>query len=170
MAIEADREYHIGTEFYFSVSCPGLEENIDSINEKNYFDAKDVISLMPDNMRVVYWDYYHTDEEFYDKMILKHKELTEKVVFAGGISIWYGFAPDEKLTYETTSAGLSSCRKNGIKDVYATCWGDDGCETDVMFTLPGLSLYGEYSYTNDVTNERVGYNRYKEISTVYIVK
>ncbi len=133
-------------------------------------------SLLPDNMRVVYWDYYHTDEEFYDNMIQKHKELTDKIVFAGGISIWYGFAPDEKITYETTTAGLSSCRKNGIKDIYATCWGDDGCETDVMFTLPGLILYGEHSYTNDVTLERinkicelitgVSYDDFMELSNV----
>lgn len=119
--------------------------------------------LLPDNMRVVYWDYYHEDEEMYRKLIEKHKELTDKIVFAGGISIWYGFVPDEKLTYSTITAGLSTCRKEGIKDVYATCWGDDGCETDVMFTLPGLILYGEHSYTKEVSESRI--NKICELMT-----
>lgn len=119
--------------------------------------------LLPDNMRIVYWDYYHEEEEMYQKLIEKHKELTDKIVFAGGISIWYGFVPDEKLTYSATTAGLSACRKKGIKDVYATCWGDDGCETDVMFTLPGLILYGEHSYSQEVSESRI--NKICELMT-----
>lgn len=133
-----------------------------------YYDMDVEISdrerdLLPDNIKVTYWDYYHEDRETYETMIKKHKKLTDRLVFAGGIWLWVGLVPDARLTHITTCAGLSVCRQEGIKDVYATCWGDDGCETDVMFTISGLILYGEYSYSEGINDERI--NKITELLT-----
>lgn len=50
--------------------------------------------LVPKNMINVYGDYYKMSEEWYYQVIKQHKELCDKVVFAGGIWSWlgYGFA------------------------------------------------------------------------------
>lgn len=39
---------------------------------------------------LVYWDYYNQDERVYEKMLKVHKQLSDKIVFAGGCWIWNG--------------------------------------------------------------------------------
>lgn len=108
--------------------------------------------LVPDDVSLVYWDYYNGKEIVYN-MLKKHQELTDNIVFAGAIWLWVGFLPDYKLTISATNDALEMCKKVGIKDVYATIWGDDGCETDINFSLPGILLYGEHSYNAQVDLE-----------------
>lgn len=112
-----------------------------------------VREFLPENVRLTYWDYYHHDEETYRYMIEKHRKITEDLIFAGGIWNWTGFLPDYAHTFKTAQAGLKVCKEKGIRDVYATIWGDDGCETSQMFSLIGCALYGEHSYTKEVNME-----------------
>lgn len=124
----------------------------------DYYDKETQIpayvkELLPENVRLTYWDYYHHDEETYRFMIEKHKEITENLVFAGGIWQWTGFLPDYDHTFKATNAGLKVCKEEGVRDVYATIWGDDGCETDQMFSLVGCALYGEHSYQKEIDME-----------------
>lgn len=124
----------------------------------DYYDKETQIpsyvrDLLPANVRVTYWDYYHHDEETYHFMIEKHKQITDNLIFAGGIWQWTGFLPDYDHTFKATNAGLKVCKEEGIRDVYATIWGDDGCETDQMFSLIGCALYGEHSYQKEMDME-----------------
>lgn len=123
-----------------------------------YYDENAIVKefvkeLLPEGISLTYWDYYHKEEADYELMIKKHKQLTDKIVFAGGIWLWAGTLPDYRHTLVSTNAGLNVCKREGIKDVYATMWGDDGCETDVMFSLPGCVLYGEHSYNAEISEE-----------------
>lgn len=128
-----------------------------SKNDKYYDDDIVVESyvrdLIPDDVTLVYWDYYHQTEGKYESMITKHKELTDRVAFAGGIWLWRGLVPDYFYTFQTTNPALKICKEQGIKDVFATVWGDDGCETDQMFSLVGCALYGEHAYNKDIDND-----------------
>ena len=123
------------------------------------FEAKmpeNISELIPEGLSMVYWDYYNNDEKAYDFMIKTHQDMKRNVVFAGGIWTWAGLSLQYDKTYVTTKAGLSACRKNGIKDVFATMWGDDGAECSVFAALLGLQLYGEYNYFDEVTEEHLG--------------
>lgn len=86
----------------------------------------------------VYWDYYHQDEPFYEKMIDLHREWNDDVVFAGGVWTWAGFAP--LLTYgeQVSAPALEACRKKGVKKVILTSWGDDGADCSFFSTLTTL--------------------------------
>jgi len=108
-----------------------------------------VKKLVPDDIGLVYWDYYNS-KEIVCNMLKKHHELTHNIVFAGAVWLWAGLLPDYKLTVDSTNDALNMCKKEGIKNVYATIWGDDGCETDIHFSLPGIMLYGEHSYNKHV--------------------
>lgn len=125
--------------------------------DKNYYNYKQA-RFDPEMLRsipqvdMVYWDYYHEDEEVFSGMIEKTKELGRKTIFAGGISIWYGFLPFGEMTERSTIAGLSACVKHGVKEVFATMWGDDGTEANAFFSVPYLPLYSEFCYKGDGFN------------------
>lgn len=126
----------------------------------DYYDMKakvpdDLPAKIPENISMVYWDYYHTDKSEYAAMIKNHKDLKREVVFAGGIWTWSGMAPQYNQTFRTTIPALSVCRAENIKNVFATVWGDDGGEVSSYTMLLGMQLYAEYNYNKDVTMEKL---------------
>lgn len=125
-------------------------------------DAKipqDVIKSIP-NSQLVYWDYYHSDEEFYRTFIQKHKDLGSNPIFAGGVWTWNGIAPNYGKAIATTEAALTACKKEGINEVFATMWGDNGAETPLATSLPILQLFAEHSYQKTV-NQQVLEERFR---------
>src|SRR5699024_8511747 len=51
---------------------------------------------------------------------------------------------------------LTASKKEGIKEVLATMWGDNGAETPLTTSLPVLQLFAEHTY-----NESVDYDQLK---------
>lgn len=124
-----------------------------------YYDLEaeipeDVISSIP-NTQLVYWDYYHAEEDFYTTFLQKHKELGSDPIFAGGVWTWNGIAPNYGKAMATSQAALMACKKEGIKEVFATMWGDNGAETPLVTALPVLQLFAEHTYQENVTTEHL---------------
>ncbi|TLS51156.1 beta-N-acetylhexosaminidase [Paenibacillus antri] len=113
----------------------------------------DVVRDMPKNVQLVYWDYYHTDEAFYREFIRKHKAFGSMPVFAGGVWTWNGIAPNYGKTFDTTNAALAACKAEGVREVFATMWGDNGAETNLFAGLAGLQLFAEHGYADAVDAE-----------------
>lgn len=109
--------------------------------------------MLPEDVALVYWDYYNINPEIYRGMIRKTKELSEKVVFAGGIWTWNGLSPSYAHTMVSTHAGLTMCYEEGVKEVFACMWGDDGSECSVYTALLGMQLYAEYCYSSQVNDD-----------------
>ena len=105
-----------------------------------------VVNAAPAEMQLVYWDYYHANQDFYDRYIKEHQKFAAKTWFAGGMWTWLGPAIDYDVFFKTSLPALASCVQNGIRDVMITAWGDDGAETNVITTLLGLQVYAEYTY------------------------
>lgn len=109
----------------------------------NYYSAdskfdESVKSKIPQNLTLVYWDYYSQDKKRYSDMIKGHRQLTDKIVFAGGAWMWSGFAPHNYFSVKATKAAISACLDGGIKDVFITMWGDNGGECSSYSVLPTL--------------------------------
>lgn len=125
----------------------------------DYYDTEvhipqKVAESMPD-IDMVYWDYYHENQNVYDSLIKAHKELNRPVIFAGGLWIWNGLAPNFGKAIATSQAGLTSAKQNHVDVVYATLWGDDGGETPFISALFGLQLYAEHQFHQEVSMEFV---------------
>ncbi|MDR1531873.1 MAG: beta-N-acetylhexosaminidase [Clostridiales bacterium] len=116
---------------------------------------EDIERRIPKGLAMVYWDYYHSDEEFYRKMIKNHRPMGREVIFAGGVWTWPSLGVNYRKTFRTTKPGLDACRREGIEHVFATMWGDDGTETDMHAALLGLQLYAEYNYYGSVSDEHL---------------
>ena len=55
--------------------------------------------------------------------------------------------------FRTSIPALRQCREQGVDEVYATVWGDDGAECSQIASLLGLQLYAEYTFAPDVSME-----------------
>ncbi|WP_139892507.1 beta-N-acetylhexosaminidase [Bacillus sp. D386] len=127
--------------------------------EGNYYDfdstlLEEVKQSIP-NVKMVYWDYYHEEESFYEGMLNTHKQIVPDPIFAGGLWTWNGISPNYARAFRNTEAALNACKKTGIKEVFATMWGDNGAETPIQTVLPGLQLFAEYAYHQDVSREHL---------------
>lgn len=111
------------------------------INEK-------VGEQIPDNVELVYWDYYTAEKARYDGMLSAHKKLKEGTWFAGGLWTWTGFAPHNGFSIKCTEAALASCREQGVRDVFLTMWGDNGGECSRFALLPALFYSAELARGN----------------------
>ena len=103
---------------------------------------------VPEEMRLIYWDYYHTSPDMYRAMIDRYLELTDvkKLVFAGCARNVRTFGSHYHKTVITTDPALTVCREKGVREVFATVWGDDHRESSTFAVLPGLQLFAEYMY------------------------
>ncbi len=100
-----------------------------------------VVASLP-AVEQVYWDYYHTDEHFYDRMMAEHSRMG-RAVYAGGIWTWSGFLPNREKTVCTMIPGLRVAARRDTDTVFATLWGDDGAETDYLMAVDRLTLFSE---------------------------
>lgn len=94
----------------------------------------------PQNLRFVYWDYYHDEQEDYEKQLRRRGCLN--VVFAGGVWKWGGWVPCLSKSFRDAIMATQACCDMGVEEIMVTLWGDDGDETPLATVLPGLALYG----------------------------
>lgn len=122
---------------------------------------REVIASLPKSVIPVYWDYYQTKEETYSNMLENHKQLSKKTWFAGGAWSWYGMIPYNRFTLQSMIPALNACKKQGIKDVVFTMWGDDGAECSHFSQLPSLFYLAEYAKGNtDEENIKEKFKRF----------
>ncbi len=104
-----------------------------------------VKKLLPENVNLTYWDYYHKDEEFYDKMFDIHEQFGDEVWFAGGAWTWVGFAPLYSHTFNTMKPAMKSAMRHNVNNVMITMWGDNGKECSFFAMLPALYAIRRYA-------------------------
>lgn len=126
----------------------------------DYYDLaceipQSVIDDVPDGVQLVYWDYYHADEAFYADWIRRHRAFGAPPVFAGGVWTWNQVAVNYGWTFTTTNAALAACKREGVTEVLATIWGDDGTECDLEAAMLGLQLFAEHGFAETVGEDRL---------------
>ncbi|MBQ8410069.1 MAG: family 20 glycosylhydrolase [Clostridia bacterium] len=108
---------------------------------------KEYKEILPGNVIPVFWDYYHDKEIEYSDMIEMHKQISDKVWFAGGIWNWIGFMPNNYYTVKSMKPALDACRKNGIRDVMMTLWCGGG-DCSYFANLASMFYLAEYARGN----------------------
>ncbi len=122
------------------------------LNNGDYYGENDelgqeIIAKIPDNVELVYWDYYHTEYEIYDRMLAAHQKTGKEIWFAGGAWSWLGFAPFNQRSLNTCKPAIENVIKHKVKNVLVTVWGDDGKECSYFAVLP--TLYAVRQFGND---------------------
>jgi len=133
--------------FFTAISMTG-ESTVDMevIPEK-------VKRAVPQEMNCVHWSYSPTDPAVYRRSLSLHKQLSGKLIFAGGIWSWLGFSLCWSQTLASAKAALSACKELGVRDVFATVWGDNATECLATTTLIGCQVYAEIQYSDEFDYE-----------------
>lgn len=116
-----------------------------------YYDSEIVLpdgtgSIIPKSFDLIYWDYYHTDEEFYEKYIDEHLKQGIKPLFAAGVCSWIGIVPNLKRTEVTTRSSVRAAIKKNLDEMFLCVWKDDGGEGLPGPDFLGMMMYAEYCY------------------------
>ncbi|QVK18367.1 family 20 glycosylhydrolase [Mycoplasmatota bacterium] len=121
----------------------------DEYYDFNVTFTDEVKNSIPENVQLVYWDYYQTGKEQYDNMINKHKDFRKEIIMASGIWTWTKLVYDKKLTENRALKSIQSCIDNNINSIYFTMWGDDGAYCDMDSSLLGVFDMANYSFVQD---------------------
>ncbi|MBA2937211.1 beta-N-acetylhexosaminidase [Paenibacillus sp. CGMCC 1.16610] len=111
--------------------------------------SEEMARRIPKDVDLVYWDYVHTERDEYESLIAKHRPLGCNLVFAGAVWVFNTFGVNYGLSLNASDTALQVCKKEGIREVYATMWGDDGMESNPFIALLGLQLYAEHAYSEE---------------------
>jgi len=119
-----------------------------------YYDPEVVLpagtgQIIPKTYDVVYWDYYHTDQGFYEKYIDEHLKQGIKPLFAAGVCSWVGMVPNLVRTATTTQSSVRAARSRNLDEMFLCVWKDDGGEGLPGPDLLGLMMYAEYCFAGD---------------------
>ncbi|MDR2888395.1 MAG: beta-N-acetylhexosaminidase, partial [Lachnospiraceae bacterium] len=111
--------------------------------------SEEVKRAIPEDLTLIYWDYYTCDPARYDKMFDMHHDLHGRTGFAGGAWRWMGAVPNNGYSLRAVEVALTEAVKAKIPQVIATLWGDDGGEAAVFTVMPTLQLYSDINYYGD---------------------
>lgn len=109
--------------------------------------------FVPEGLALMYWDYYHNQQQDYEMMLERHLWFERPVYFAGGAWNWCGVAPNLTKAYHTTDIQMKACEKYGVEFVICTCWQDNGAEISHLTTLPTLLRYSLFNYGGELPSE-----------------
>ena len=124
----------------------------------DYYDMEsvipqDVIDMIPNDVTQVYWDYYHTDEDFYREWIKRHRALGSEPLVAPGAWTWGRYWAYYPHAFATCEPCMKVSKEMGVQELLMTMWGDDGAECDFLSALPVLQFYADHAFNRDVDQQ-----------------
>jgi len=111
--------------------------------------TEEIANLVPENLELVYWDYFGTEKSHYDTMMQAYSHFHNKMWFAGSAIDYAGLAPHNGFSLKFNKAAMASCRENKVNKMFLTVWGDNGQETSRFTILPTLMYAAELYKGND---------------------
>ena len=114
-------------------------------SKKDIAAPDEALTSLLDSVIPIYWDYHITNEAEYSDKMDKHMQISKKTWYAGAAWGWFGLIPHNRFTLQTMIPALNACKKNKIKNVVITMWGDNGAECSHISQLPALFYLAQYA-------------------------
>ncbi|MBN1581444.1 MAG: beta-N-acetylhexosaminidase, partial [Anaerolineae bacterium] len=114
----------------------------------------EVAAAIPQEAELVYWDYYHTDEDFYREWIKRHREMGFEPIMGSGVWTWGRFVYSHVYTEQTALPCVRACLKEGLKEIFFTMWKDDGASVDFDSAWAGILYAAELAYNGGELDEQ----------------
>ena len=115
--------------------------------------SNEIKKNIPENVSLVYWDYYHTDKGSYEYFLDKHFEISKSPIVATGANTWSRFWADYASSFAILDPCMMVCKEKNIKEVILTIWGDDGNECDYYSVMPIAQYFADHAFNHKVNNE-----------------
>ena len=123
----------------------------------------DMLKKYPEDAWIISYQYDPEPYEYWETLINQGKFICKDTIFAGGIWGWTSFCPNWRLSFGSALPALEACKNNGVREVFATTWGDEQTECPVDTLLLGMQLWAEMGYS-DVYDEEKLKKRYEFIT------
>lgn len=138
----------------------------------DYYDEHTVIppkvaAQIPKDVALVYWDYYHTKQAFYEDWIDRHRALGSEPIMAGGIWTWHRFWAALPYSFAIANACMRACKAKGLRQAFVTMWNDEGSQCDIFSALPAVQYFAEHGFADDPKPEDIRANLYGSSGIVY---
>jgi hexosaminidase len=142
----SDMFYRLAFGSYYDEKCGSFEDKY--------------TTNIPDNVDLIYWDYYSDSESHFESIMNQHKAFHTNTWFAGGAWTYLGFLPDNDFSLRLVKSSVEACQKTGVKNYLMTLWGDNGSECSISLVLPVLLHLAEacYHQTNE-SNIQIKFER-----------
>lgn len=124
---------------------------------------KEILDLVPQDIELLYWDYYSAKVEKYQNNLKKHFKISNNIGFAGGAWKWNGYAANNTFTILSTNASIEACKEYNIKDLIITSWGDDGAEASIFMLLPSFFHIAHMAYNSELPTQ---FEEFKYLTTI----
>lgn len=113
--------------------------------DQNYYDLEHPIpdsvqKKIPQNVQLVYWDYYHEDAAMYEAMIRRHRDIGFEPVMGSGIWTWTRLWYDHAKTEKTAVPCIQACRKQKVSELFFTMWATTAPTATTTRRWPGSSI------------------------------
>lgn len=110
---------------------------------------EDITHLIPDNLGLIYWNYYKRSVEDYSAIMNVHKEIKkDNLWYFGGSWADHSFSPENSYCISAYKNNIQACLDTGIENVILSVWGDDGAECGKFATLPSIFYATELAKGN----------------------
>lgn len=98
-----------------------------------------VADRIPENVDLVYWNYYKRTVEDYSAIMNVHRQIKSGGLwYYGGTWNWYSFAPENSYSIAQLSNAVKACLRSGVENMIISMWGDDGGECGRFTSLPAI--------------------------------
>ena len=139
MVLKLCRKYHLRPQMWSDMFVHMLDNGDSSFT-------------IPEELQIVYWDYYSTEEKRYNDNFEKQLPISSRLGFAGGAWKWTGFVPHNAYSILAGKASMKSCKEHGIDSYTVTCWGDDGAEASCFSVLPTFFKDASAAYESQMVD------------------
>ncbi|KAG2233185.1 hypothetical protein INT48_005023 [Thamnidium elegans] len=112
----------------------------------------ELVSNMPSNAKLIFWDYYHTSSDIYSQKIQQHRDMgCPDPWIATSVWTWNRFWSALPFSFEAIRASTVAAKDkdDGVRNTFITIWGDEGNECDIFSALPALIYYAQHGYCEE---------------------
>ena len=118
-------------------------------------DETDCVIDLPDNLELLYWDYFRTDVEEIREFIRRHKVWGKTPIFLGTVPTWLSYSTNYSQSFANSSAALEACALEGVEEAVVSIWLHDGAENNLFAGLPGISYFAQQVYNHKATDSEL---------------
>jgi hypothetical protein len=107
---------------------------------------------LPDNLDLMYWDYYNTDIGKIRAFIRRHKDWGKTPTYLGTVRTWESYAAGFSQSFTNSKAALDACALENVTEAVVSVWLNDGAENSLFAALPGISYFAQQVYSSACTD------------------
>lgn len=160
IAKKYDKELLIYSDMFYSLATHA------EYSDETAKVVEDVATQIPDNVSLVYWNYYKRTVEDYSAIMNVHRQIKpEGLWYYGGTWNWFSFNPENSYSISHLSNAIKACQNTGVENMIISMWGDDGGECGRFAMLPSVFYATELAKGNtDETDIKQKFEAFTGIS------